>query len=522
MSVRSVHSPEVRPGMADHAVSGTGWSAFQGIANKLATMASIVVVARYLDPTDYGASGLVQGIGGFLVLLPPLVMGDVLIAHERHLGSVRGVARRVVLLSAMASAATIALSIPVFVGLYPNFPGGTLAALLLVFAVRPLADAFCVVPLTRLRSGLRFRAIAAIDGTVQLLATAASIAMAISGAGALSLIMPQAAASALKAILYLATARDSEPASTAAVTGRRALAWGRRLRRQFFVAALAQHAHTLISNLPMLVLARISSDEQTGIYTFAFYLSVQATFVISYQVAAVLQPIFAKLGHDRERQAKGFLRVIAAVGALAVPLALLQAVLAEPLLRILFGDRWMSAVPTLAALSVGQAFFFAVAPTMAMLRAQGRFRALLAWQLLQLVLSVGVYSLAAAGGALPVAIVDTCIWGLSVPIMVWVCVRRTGVAISEALRPVVAPWLTALPIALVTWLAWQSLRPWQYPGAAVSVLIVGPLAGVASLAAIRVSQPATYAELAPMVSRAAGAFARLPRAAIARLARRSP
>jgi PST family polysaccharide transporter len=508
--------------MADHAVSGTGWSAFQGIANKLATMASIVVVARYLGPVDYGASGLVQGIGGFLVLLPPLVMGDVLIAHERHLGSVRGVARRVVLTSAIASSATIALSIPVFVGLYPKFPGSTLAALLLVFAVRPVADAFCVIPLTRLRSGLRFRVIAAIDGSVQLLATLASIAMAMSGAGALSLIMPQAVASALKAILYLATSRDPGPTSTAAVTGRRARAWGRRLRRQFVVAALAQHAHTLISNLPMLVLARISSDEQTGIYTFAFYLSVQATFVISYQVAAVLQPIFAKLGHDHERQAKGFVRVIAAVGALAVPLALLQAVLAEPLLRILFGEKWMSAVPTLAALSVGQAFFFAVAPIMAMLRAQGRFRVLLVWQLLQLVLSIGLYCLAASGGALPVAIVDTCVWGLSVPVMAWVCVRGRGVAVPEALRPVVAPWLTALPIALLSWVVWQLLRPWEYPGAAVSVFIVGPLAGLASLAAVRVSQPTTYAELAPMVSRAAGAFARLPRGAVARLTRSKP
>jgi hypothetical protein len=56
----------------------------------------------------------------------------------------------------------------------------------------------------------------------------------------------------------------------------------------------------------------------------------------------------------------------------------------------------------------------------------------------------------------------------------------------------------------------------------VSVFIVGPLAGMASLAAIRFSQPATYAELAPVVSRAAGAFARMPRAAIARLVRRSP
>lgn len=85
----------------------------------------------------------------------------------------------------------ILLSIPVFIGLYRKFPGGTLTALLAVFAVRPLADAACVAPLARLRGDLRFVTIAAVDAGIEFAATLLTIALAAWGAGALALVMPQ-------------------------------------------------------------------------------------------------------------------------------------------------------------------------------------------------------------------------------------------------------------------------------------------------------------------------------------------
>jgi O-antigen/teichoic acid export membrane protein len=282
------------------------------------------------------------------------------------------------------------------------------------------------------------------------------------------------------------------------------------------VAALAQYTHTLISNLPMLFLGRLADQTDTGIYTFAFYLSVQATFVISQQVGSVLQPIFVKLRHDPVRQAKSYLRVIAAIGAVAVPLSLLQAALAEPVLLVLFGPKWSSAVPTFIVLSVGQAFFFAVAPTMAMLRAQGRFRALLVWQVVQLLCSAGAYAAAASRGAVPTAIVDTIAWALAIPIAAWVCVRGREAAVADILRALAGPWLSAIPCAAAAWGCWVLLRPSGLEGALVAVVIVGPALAAASLVAMRFTQPATYLELAPMVGRSARSVARLPQAILSR------
>jgi len=492
-------------GFALQAARGTSWSTLKGIVNKGATAVGVIVAARFLDPSDYGASALVLGVCSLVVLLPPLVMCDVLIARATRVGAASAVAGRIVTLTALASSAAIAAVIPVVAWLYPNFPRGTVIGLMLVFALRPVLDALSVAPVSMMRIGLRFRALAVIDGGSQLFATAAMIAMAIAGAGAYALVVPQMAAAVLRLAAYEvdrrrvraadAPAADDGPVATAERAG---------IFREFALAALAQHAHTLIGYLPILMLGKLAGEDETGIYTFAFFLSAQATFLVSHQVGAVLQPIFARLADDPFRQGTAFLRSIAVVGAVAVPASLLQAALAEPILLVFFGDRWAGAVGSYTALSVGQAFFFAVAPAMALLRGQGRFRTLLLWQFVQLAASAGLYAAVASRGSTAVALVDTLAWAVAVPLAARACLRGTSTPSSGILSAFAAPWLTALPVSLAAWGAWLWLRQFGMAGAWACVLGVGPVAGIAALLLIRVSQPAAYADLRPLVVRLRG------------------
>lgn len=489
-------------GFALQAARGTGWSTLKGIVNKGATAVGVIVAARFLDPSDYGASALVLGVCSFVVLLPPLVMCDVLIARGHRAGMASSLAGRLVTLTAVALSAAIAVSIPVVAWLYPSFPRGTIIGLMLVFSLRPILDALSVVPVSKMRIGLRFRALAVIDGGSQLFATVTMIAMAVGGAGAYALVVPQTAAAVLRLAAYVADLRRARAAVSPAASGCPTGAEERAgIFREFALAALAQHAHTLIGYLPILMLGRLAGEDETGIYTFAFYLSAQATFLVSHQVGSVLQPIFARLADDPVRQGTAFLRSIAVVGAVAVPASLLQAALAEPILLVFFGDRWSGAVGSYAALSVGQAFFFAVAPAMALLRGQGRFKTLLQWQFVQLAASAGLYAAAASRGSTAVALVDTIVWAIAVPLAARTCMRGHVGAGAGILSAFAAPWLTALPVALAAWGSWLWLRQFGMAGAWACVLGVGPIAGVVALVLIRFSQPAAYADLGPLVAR---------------------
>jgi O-antigen/teichoic acid export membrane protein len=491
-------------GMAAQAVHGTGWTVVSGVINKLATLVSTLVVAHYLGPDDYALSSVALAIGGFVLVLPPLVMGDVIVSHARDMSIVADIARRISYFAATVSVITIVLAIPVFLGVYSKFPGGSLAALLMVFALRPIGDASAVIPLSTLRVGMQYRKIAAIDGSVQLVATATTIAMAAFGAGALALVMPQASASVIKAVLYkLYAGPKSAHVRTRRLTASRNRLWTQRLRRQFVIAALAQYVHTLVGNLPILVLGRWASAGDTGNYTFAFLLSIQATSIVSLPIAIVLQPIFVKLGSDVSRQAAGFIRVLSTISAIAVPVSLLQGALADPLFAILFDAKWQGAVLVFQILSIGQAFFFAVAPIMSMMRARKYFGTLLWWQTAQLVSSFGIYAWCAThAGSVGVAVADVLLWLVSVPVAAWLCTRQARMSLRRVVWSLGAPWLTALPIAIAAWGLGQLLEQFGNTGAWLAIGVVGPLCLAISFLAARISQPLVYAEVKPIVFQA--------------------
>lgn len=138
---------------------------------------------------------------------------------------------------------------------------------------------------------------------------------------------------------------------------------------------------------------------------------------------------------------------------------------------------------------------------MALLRGQGRFKTLLQWQFVQLAASAGLYAAAASRGSTAVALVDTIVWAIAVPLAARTCMRGHVGAGAGILSAFAAPWLTALPVALAAWGSWLWLRQFGMAGAWACVLGVGPIAGVVALVLIRFSQPAAYADLGPLVAR---------------------
>ena len=479
----------------------------------------MLLVSRLLSPDEYGMGNLVVAVAGMLIVLPPLVMGDVLITHQRRFHLLGKVAGRAAVTTGVLTAVGMAVAAPLVALFYPNYAFTALVGLLLVISLRPLAESLAVLPLSRLRIGLRYQSIALIDGAVQLIATGATVVLAWANAGALAIVAPQVAAVAARAVCYrVATRHNAEELVALRPADHRKM--HKRTLREFTTAGSAQYVHTLIGWVPVLVLGKLSTEAQTGYFGFSFLLANQATYVLSYQLGTVLQPIFGRLKHDPERQAAGFLRVVRAVGAIAVPASFLQAALAEPLFLLIFPEKWAPAINVFAVLCVGQAFYFAMAPAMALLKAQGRFKAFFFWQATQLAASFALYPVFAHfWGALGVSVIDTVIWGISVPVAVIIGTSVAGGTFRTAMAVFLAPWSTSVPIAAAAWGAWWLLKPMGVPGMVIALAVVGPAAFALSIWATRFSQPATWSELQPMIAKVGGKLRTIPKKALGRLAR---
>ncbi len=456
------------------AAKGSAINAAQWLFNKAMTAAAMLVLTRLLLPEDYGVASQALAIVQFMVILLPLSMGDVLISHPRRFETLVPTARRLALAVGTCTTLVILLAIPLFIGIYDKYPGTWLATLIAIASLRPTCEAILVVPLARLRIGLQFRRIAWIDGSIQFVATLSSLMCGWLGLRSASLVAPQIFGVGARALWY---AHSGGAVATAARPSRR-IGWF--LLRSYLPAALAQYLHSVLVMLEVLVLGLVAGGFQTGLFAFAFQIAAQLTTVVAYQLAVVLQPIFGHLNEDPPRQVAGFLRVQRVLALVCVPLSLMQVVLAEPLFRLAFPDRYLPAITVFQIVSLAQAFYFATAPSMSCLRSQRRFGTFLAWQGVQLGLSIPLYWLGARwNGAIGVAAASAAVWIASAPLVVWLCTRVVPGRLAGAMFAIfVKPWLVSVPVFAAAHFVVRWCGDQGHTGDIAALLGVGPLAVV--------------------------------------------
>ncbi|MBY0395603.1 MAG: oligosaccharide flippase family protein, partial [Thermoleophilia bacterium] len=127
-------------------------------------------------------------------------------------------------------------------------------------------------------------------------------------------------------------------------------------------------------------------------------LSTQTSSLIVMNLAQVLFPAMSRLSHDPARQIAAFLRAARLLALVGVPLALMQAALAAPGLRILFWEKWTDAVPVLQLLSVGTAAYVVSGSVTSLIMGQGRFGANFKMALAYVVCALSAVSVGAVLG----------------------------------------------------------------------------------------------------------------------------
>ena len=513
-SIGKPSSRNAPSGLTASAASGSAWMTAQVVLNKVVTVGAMLVLARILSPADFGRANLATSVGAFISVISPFVLGDVLLSMPRRFREVAGVAFWVGVVSALVLFVLMAIAAP----LVESATGKAgVAVCVMMVAFRPACDAVLVVPFAKLRIDLSYRLMSIVDVVVILSATIASIAMAWYGLGSAALIVPPIATLAIRGLVYWGfTLRD--------IPLRPHVQDVRPVVRRFAIASLGQYINNVLQILELLVLGWVATEAAVGFFGFAFQIATQANGIIAAQLGAVLQPIFAQMQNDPTRQVRAFLRATRLLAAVAVPISIFQAALAIPLFSLLFGSKWDGALGVFIVLSLGQAFMFVSAPAIALIKAQGRFRAYFAWQSVHLSVAVVALSFAArsGGGAalglagfiglqappesatpLAVALASVVVWGLSTLVGVWISARPANVTWGEVFRLFRTPWIFALPGAALAFGSWFVMNlffpPWL--SSVVSLALTGPLLLIAAIALTARLEPSTHLDLVAVVRR---------------------
>lgn len=100
------------------------------------------------------------------------------------------------------------------------------------------------------------------------------------------------------------------------------------------------------------VVARMLGNDATGLYNTAKNLAYKPAELISFPLAKVLMVAFGQSSDDHVRLARNFTRAITAVVLLVTPIYVMIGLCAEPIIWLLFAEKFVGAIPALSILSL--------------------------------------------------------------------------------------------------------------------------------------------------------------------------
>lgn len=390
-------------------LGGFAWLMAQSVGSRLIGVVSQIILAWILAPADFGAVALAYTVTALAGQLVNFGVDEVLLQRQRTLRYWTATAFWISLSLSLVGMLAVFAAAPIGAHLYHN---PNLVGLLLVLGISMPLGALSTVPNVKLRAIMDFRFLATY-ATAELFAfQGLTILLALMGLGAYSFVLPAPIFAAIKAVLFWRRAPSvvigKLRASQVRYMGGRGL--------EVFGSRLLTEAR---SQGDVIILGLLAPNAVVGLYYFAFRIAAQPVRMLAGNFSSVLLPALSQLRTDPERQTAAAMRAARVLAYLVMPYCFLQGAIADPGLKLLFGAKWLGAIPLIQVLSVGLAFDAISWIAGTLLNARGSFRLHLVYSLIFSPMFVVVVALGGLlGQAVGVAAAGTAFFILLQPVYV--------------------------------------------------------------------------------------------------------
>ncbi|MCC7351651.1 MAG: oligosaccharide flippase family protein [Phycisphaerales bacterium] len=427
--------PPTTTSLGRAAARGFSWLLGQTLGTKAINTVANIVLAWLLAREDFGLIGLAYTVTTFISVLRQAGLREILIHRNTHFNRW---ANPVFWMSFFLGTAAMVLTcgaIPLAQRLYD---APQLGGILAILSVNALLAGLIPVPQAKLSNDLRFKAQAVIMVAAALAQAIIACLLAWAGWGAYAIAVAAVAGMVIITALYWVAAPVR-------------LKFSPQMRRwRFLVGDSAAMGVTgllliLISQGDYMALGIFHDTITTGLYYFAFNLSIQTVTIFTNNLGNVLFPTLAKLQDEPGRQTDAFLRASRLLAMVAVPACFVQAAIADPVFRLFFPARWHPAIPVMEILSLGMAWWAVGSPARSLMQSQGRFKGLL---ILSIICAAGymtaVMLTAALGGMIAVAIAEAVTYSLMGPLYIHAGIQPGGLGRGAWKQVVTVYWPATL------------------------------------------------------------------------------
>jgi O-antigen/teichoic acid export membrane protein len=439
--------PELPPPAPPHkgtgklVIAGTIWLLVQTLGSKVVTLGGQVVLGWLLSPDDFGQIGLAYTITAFAALLINPGIDVILVRRGRRFHLWSTPAFYFSLAAGLLGCLAILIAAPFAARL---FGSQQLVGLLAVLAVATPIGSMMLVPTAKLRSELRFGAISVINVLQSTLQTLMTLAFAFLNFGVYSFVLPMPFVYAASTAMLWYVARPD-------VRLRDPFRHWRYLIGDTSYIFAQRVLQTAVSQGDYIVLGALFGAAVVGPYFFAFGIATQAIRLTAGSLQLVLLAGLSRFATHSAQQTQAALKATSALALVGTPLCFIQAAVAGPLLRALYGDKWETAIPLVQLISVGLAFDVASWPVGSLLQSRGKFRFLFYWSAtLAPIFLVAITVGALTAGSLGVATAVCLFYAIFSPPLAFWTFRTSGISWSDIAAVFLRPTAVGLLAAAAT------------------------------------------------------------------------
>ncbi|MCP9199878.1 lipopolysaccharide biosynthesis protein [Gramella sp. GC03-9] len=318
------------------------WTFSQQFGNQLIGFVISIILARILLPEEFGLIGM---IAVFIALGNAMVHGGMSKSLIRSDNIDENDYSSVFYFNFLASIIIyliLYLCAPLIADFYERL---ILIDIIRLYSLTFIISAFALVPLARLTRKMDFKTQSLTAIPAAIVGGGVGIYMATEGFGVWSLVWSHLSTNFTNTALLWILVGWIPRFEFDRIKLKQHLDFGYRL-------TLSEILDRLFKNIYLIAIGRFFSATQLGFYTRAETMNQLPVQNISRALDKVTFPLFAKIKNDNTRLKDIYKRLMKMVVFIVTPVLLFLAIMAEPVFRFLFTEKWLPAVPYFQILCV--------------------------------------------------------------------------------------------------------------------------------------------------------------------------
>lgn len=326
--------------------SGIAWTLIQNIAGKALSVVFTIILARLLMPEDYGLIGMLSIFIAISDVFIQSGFGQALIQKSNCTDDD----------FSTAFYFNVGVSITIYIILFICAPliadfyhEPQLIILTRVLSLNFVLGSLNIVQQSKIAKAMNFKALAVVSIVCVFFSGVVGITMAYMGFGVWALVGHTLSATMLRVFIFPLFTKwhPNKPFNRASF--RHLWSYGSKI----LVTGILE---VIIRNLSNILIGRYYDKEQVGYFSKARNFADVPAMTISSVLGTVLFPLLSEIHEDEKKHKAVFKRVSFYTVLLSFPLMILMTLLAEPIVIILFTEKWAACVPMLQAFLLARAF----------------------------------------------------------------------------------------------------------------------------------------------------------------------